>query len=445
MKTQKKHLAWIMALFAALLLSACGGSSREGIVQGRRGTGTVRQETEQLLSEDVTEEEEKAAPALYIIEKVDTEKRLLNFSEVWEDRKFQYPYGTGTRFLDKYGNMKSAASFQAGDVAEISLSGVSGELSCIQLSDAVWVQEDIGNYSVNEERHMLTIGQTKYAYEPDMEIFSGGAMVKFSELGEDDVLRAVGMDQSLISLAVTKGHGYLALANTTLFEGSFICVGDRIFREVTPNMQLEVPEGKYLVTVANDGYGGSREVVIERNKTTGLNLDELKGEGPKICKMKFDVSVEGAVLWIDGKKADYSAPIEVRYGVHTIAVEAEGYETITKKVVVNSPEAEMEISLTSQGSENNAKPKEAKKKNEKANEGGNDNSNSNNGNAGSQSNNTNNNTNGNGNGNNNGSSSQDDYLTTLYNLLTSINNKNEGGSDGNGSSPSRSYDDLRDE
>ena len=86
--------------------------------------------------------------------------------------------------------------------------------------------------------------------------------------------------------------------------------------------------------------------MIERDKTTSLNLDELKGEGPQICKITFQVGVEGAVLLIDGKHADYSAPVELTYGVHTISVAAEGYDTISKKLVVNSKEAEIEIALT---------------------------------------------------------------------------------------------------
>ncbi len=209
-------------------------------------------------------------------------------------------------------------------------------------------------------------------------------------------------------------------------------------------MQIEVPEGKYLVTVANNGYGGSREIQVERDKTTSLNLDELKGEGPKVCRITFEVGIDGAVLWIDGKKADYSKPVELAYGVHTISVEAEGYETITERLVVNSKEAEIEIALNaSSGSKTSDKDKKSKETKDKG-----DNASSSAGTNGNQNNNTNNN-----NGTDNG---QTDYLTTLYNLLTSINNNNTNGGTGstnqnsntnsnNNSNQDRSYDDLRDE
>ena len=477
-----KHLGKVVffAVFMGLFLSACAQSTDSGIEQRRRGTGVktvedaVQEDTEAL--EDT---ENSTSSSLYILTGIDKNRKVASFQQVKSARQSEYTYDTGTRFLDKYGNTKSIDSFIPGDVAEITVSRDQQKLNSLQLSGDVWVQEDISNYTVDESIHAVTIGQTKYSYDPEMDIFSGNARVSFSSLGKADVLRAVGMDKKLISLAITKGHGYLALSNTKLFEGSFICVGDKIFEEVTPNMQMEVPEGTYLVTVANDGYGGSKEVTVTREQTTSLNLDELKGEGPKYCKITFDVGVEGAVLKIDAKKKDYSKPVKVKYGIHTITVEADGYEAITEKLVVNSEEAEIEIALTSASGSDSSKSDSSSSdvdntsntnnnnSNNTNNSNNNNNSNNsnystntnnnNNGNTNNASNNTGNNTNnGSSNGtgsnsaNNNNDSSSTDYLTTLYNLLTSINNTNNSStsnsstSSNNSNSSANNLDDLSD-
>ncbi len=459
MKLQKQVILAVMAISAALFFCSCGRtSSGSGIFQGRMGSGTkTEQEAEQTPQQETDKEADQTDTPLYVIVKIDTEGKEAVFEKVSNGRQLQYPYTATTRFLDKYGNSKSAESFLPGDVAEIAVSESDQELVSVQLSDAVWVYEDIVNYSIDESIGALIVGNTKYAYDPELSIFSGEGRIGFSDISESDILRAVGSDKKLISLAVQKGHGYLALANTKLFEGSFICVGDRIFEQVEPNMQIEVPEGTYLVTVANNGYGGSREIEIKRDQTVALNLDELKGEGPKVCKITFDVGVEGAVLWIDGKKADYSKPIELAYGVHTIAVEAEGYDTITEKLVVNSKEAEIEIALNSaSGSKASDTDSSAKtdtdtdSNNTNQNTNNNNTANNNTGAAGQNNGNTNNNNNSNNNNNNN--SSQTDYLTTLYNLLTSIGNTNNNNNNANSSSNTDSNsnsstddDDLRDE
>lgn len=477
-----KHLGKVVffAVFMGLFLSACAQSTDSGIEQRRRGTGVkTAEDAVQEDTEALEDTENSTSSSLYILTGIDKNRKVASFQQVKSARQSEYTYDTGTRFLDKYGNTKSIDSFIPGDVAEITVSRDQQKLNSLQLSGDVWVQEDISNYTVDESIHAVTIGQTKYSYDPEMDIFSGNARVSFSSLGKADVLRAVGMDKKLISLAITKGHGYLALSNTKLFEGSFICVGDKIFEEVTPNMQMEVPEGTYLVTVANDGYGGSKEVTVTREQTTSLNLDELKGEGPKYCKITFDVGVEGAVLKIDAKKKDYSKPVKVKYGIHTITVEADGYEAITEKLVVNSEEAEIEIALTSASGSDSSKSDSSSSdvdntsntnnnnSNNTNNSNNNNNSNNsnystntnnnNNGNTNNASNNTGNNTNnGSSNGtgsnsaNNNNDSSSTDYLTTLYNLLTSINNTNNSStsnsstSSNNSNSSANNFDDLSD-
>lgn len=480
-----KHLGKVVffAVFMGLFLSACAQSTDSGIEQRRRGTGVkTAEDAVQEDTEALEDTENSTSSSLYILTGIDKNRKVASFQQVKSARQSEYTYDAGTRFLDKYGNTKSIDSFIPGDVAEITVSRDQQKLNSLQLSGDVWVQEDISNYTVDESIHAVTIGQTKYSYDPEMDIFSGNARVSFSSLGKADVLRAVGLDKKLISLAITKGHGYLALANTKLFEGSFICVGDKIFEEVTPNMQMEVPEGTYLVTVANDGYGGSKEVTITREQTTSLNLDELKGEGPKYCKITFDVGVEGAVLKIDGKKKDYSKPVKVKYGIHTIIVEADGYEAITEKLVVNSEEAEIEIALTSASGSDSSKSDSSSSdvgntSNTNNNNNSNNTNNSNNNNNSNHSTITNNNTNSNHNNagnntgsntnnsssngtgsnsaNNNNDSSSTDYLTTLYNLLTSINNTNNSStsnsstsnnstSSNNSNSSANNFDDLSD-
>ena len=190
----------------------------------------------------------------------------------------------------------------------------------VQLSDEVWEYPDVTSYSVDEERGIFRVAGQNYSYDEDLFIYADGNVRTLSDLTELDTIRLVGVGKELISVAVTTGHGELVLKNTELFEGSFIQIGRKIFTEITPDMTIEVPEGNYTVTVANNGYGGSTEITIESGKKEKLDLDELKGEGPKIGNILFAVDVEGAILQIDGEVMDYSEPLPLQYGVHTLTV-----------------------------------------------------------------------------------------------------------------------------
>ena len=175
---------------------------------------------------------------------------------------------------------------------------------------------------------------------------SNGEKIRLSDLNEKDEIRVVGIGTKILSVSVTTGQGILELRNTSVFEGSFIQVGSKIFAQITHNMKLEIPEGTYTVTVANEGYGGSTEVEIARGEVCTLDLDELKGEGPKTGSITFYIDVEGATLSIDGDTVDYSAPVVLTYGVHELHAEADGYDDFDKKLFVNSAAANIDISLT---------------------------------------------------------------------------------------------------
>ena len=142
------------------------------------------------------------------------------------------------------------------------------------------------------------------------------------------------------------GHGSLKLVNTSVFDGSYIQVGSKVFAQITGEMTIEIPEGTYTAAVANNGYGGSTEITITRGQETVLDLETLKGEGPKYGSILFAVNVEGAWLQVDGQLVDYSQPVELQYGVHTLTVTADGYDTYSKKLFVNSPEATIAIGMT---------------------------------------------------------------------------------------------------
>jgi hypothetical protein len=74
-----------------------------------------------------------------------------------------------------------------------------------------------------------------------------------------------------------------------------------------------------------------------------VDLEEYKGEGPKLCQVTFDLNVKGAKLYIDGSPIEGDDAVELRYGVYQLTVIADGYDTWERQLVIHSPEAEIQI------------------------------------------------------------------------------------------------------
>ena len=259
--------------------------------------------------------------------------------------QYQYYYGLTTGFFDKYGNHMSVSDIHQGDVVDISGADSDGKAKRIQKSDKVWTNDTVTNFSVDKDKSMFKIGGSSYRLGERTMIFSGSDVIDTDSLTAQDKLAVVGIDKDIVSISVTTGHGTLQLSNTSLFEGSFLQLGDRIFAEITKDMSLDVPEGSYTLAVANNGWGDSTDIEIKRGEITKVNLNDLKGEGPKKSRILFEVDVQSAKIYVDDSEIDYTNPVEITYGKHKLKVTADGYDTWTRTLYVNSKEATIQITI----------------------------------------------------------------------------------------------------
>lgn len=338
MKQSGKH--WLLALVIFTVFVALSGC-------GRKDDGPVSMKGYVSGVETATEEETQAEESsLYTVSGVDTTLSTMTFLNIDTGRYEQYSYTDGTIFKDRHGSLISAASMVPGKVVTLTLRDKELILEKVEQSADAWEMDDIGKFSYNEEDKIFTIGDTKYSYDEELQVFSGDAAIELSAVTGQDTLRIQGIDRKVLSVSVTTGHGVIQLVNTQALEGGWLSLNHKNYYKITENMQLEVPEGNYELTVAGNGYGGSTEVAVTRNEQISVDVDSIKGEDPKYCTLTFAVDVAGALMYIDGSQVDYTQPLQLQYGIHSIQITADGYDTWSKRLYVNSPEAQIEIALS---------------------------------------------------------------------------------------------------
>lgn len=338
MKQSGKH--WLLALVIFTVFVALSGC-------GRKDDGPVSMKGYASGVEAATEEETQAEESsLYTVSGVDTTLSTMTFLNIDTGRYEQYSYTDGTIFKDRHGSLISAASMVPGKVVTLTLRDKDLILEKVEQSADAWEMDDIGKFSYNEEDKIFTIGDTKYSYDEELQVFSGDAAIELSAVTGQDTLRIQGIDRKVLSVSVTTGHGVIQLVNTQALEGGWLSLNHKNYYKITENMQLEVPEGTYELTVAGNGYGGSTGVAVTRNEQTSVDVDSIKGEDPKYCTLTFAVDVAGALMYIDGSQVDYTQPLQLQYGIHSIQITADGYDTWSKRLYVNSPEAQIEIALS---------------------------------------------------------------------------------------------------
>ena len=85
-------------------------------------------------------------------------------------------------------------------------------------------------------------------------------------------------------------------------------------------MMVTAQEGTYSVELQKGGIVGAKTVTVERDKQVTVDFTEYTEEAEKTGAVNFMVTPENAVMTIDGMEVDYSQPIQLSYGTHSITL-----------------------------------------------------------------------------------------------------------------------------
>ena len=350
----------IIGAVLIFLLSGCASDDSSGgtLVKGTHVGGNTPYTDS---SDDVAQEDTDATTGLYRVLAVDDDEGYIRLEDLDSGLLRDYDYGLYTEVFDKNNVATTDDSLNAGLVvsAEITENVDDGtaKLQTVKVSDAVWTMTDVTNFTVDEDEDAFYIGETIYRMTDDTKVFSGDTQVHVSTLTGDDTVTVIGDEKNIISVLISTGHGTVHLKNSEDFVGGWITIGKRYSSEITENMTIELPEGTYTLAVTNtDGYGDSTEIEVVRNEMTEVDLSTLKGEGPKICKLRFDVKTKGAKVYLNGEKQKTGdgKVNEVKYGVYTLLVKAKGYDDWSVRLMVSSEEATITIDMDELSSESDS-------------------------------------------------------------------------------------------
>jgi hypothetical protein len=267
-------------------------------------------------------------------------------------------------FMDKYGDGVSLAQIEVGSIVDVTFMKTFKRLTGMQVSPKAWVYEEVGNYQIDPVRQEISVGSQVYKYSQDVVLLSENRQVEMMDISPADLLTIRGVDSSVLSIRVARGHGYLRLLHAESFIGGWIEIGQTLMQQITEDMLLTVPEGVYPVLISNKGGGGEKTVVIRRNEETELDIGDLEVPVPQTGMVLFTVTPEDTEVYIDGSPADLSGPVALTYGMHQLIAKADGYVSITKYLRVGEESAGVDIVLDPVDSESESEDIEASQETE---------------------------------------------------------------------------------
>ena len=328
-----------------LSISGCGQASTAGTEQNTVTLQTTEESDRVDTGFAVTNPDsyDSADTAVLVdINSVDNTVTLLNL-----DLGKQYTLSVDgtTRYTDKYGKAISLEQLGEGDIVDVTFLKTKKHLTTMQLSRSAWQYDDVERYELNTVRREVTIGEEVFKLSRDTRYFSQGHSIEEMDLNPSDILTFHGIDTTVLSVTVEKGHGYLRLVNDENFIGGWLEIGQEQIVRITEDMLVTVPEGSYQVDISYNGGGGTKSVVINRNEETTLDIGDLEVAEAQYGMVLFSMNPSGAELYIDGSQADPSQPITLEYGIHQIIAKADGYKSLTQYLRVAQESAGVDVEL----------------------------------------------------------------------------------------------------
>lgn len=308
-----------------------GGS---GIAPQRVDTGFVLTGPESYDSADTA-----------VVADIDEGMNTVTFLNLDIGRRYTLSMDGTTKLTDKYGDSISLKQLAIGDIVDVTFLKSQKHLTTLKLSEKAWSYSSVERYELNHVRDEVTVGAETFKLAENALYVSDGRTIDQTELNAVDVLTFQGIDKTILSVTVEKGHGYLRLLNDENFIGGWIEIGQEQVQRISDDMLLTVPEGSYQVSISHNGGGGTKPVVINRNDETSLDIGDLTVAEVKKGMVLFSLTPSKATLYIDGSEVDASKPITLNYGIHQIIAKADGYKSLTQYIRVGQASAGLDVVL----------------------------------------------------------------------------------------------------
>lgn len=253
-----------------------------------------------------------------------------------------------TTFEDNYGKVSVPQLFETGMIVDADISVHSKTLKSLKQDPDAYVRRDVTGFDINLSRGIFSLSDgTNLHITENTLVIKDGKDIRISDISDDDVLLLRGIGSDLYSICLMSGYGHLRIKGAEYFTGGWVQIAG-IYKPVSDDMLLDVPEGEYDMVVSYKGRGGTKHVVILRGKETSADVSDLKGDLVKTGEIIFTIKPLDAepVVKIDGKTVNYLEPVALEYGVYQLEIAAEGYATVKEHVAVGSEVANIEIELT---------------------------------------------------------------------------------------------------
>lgn len=274
-------------------------------------------------TEEVSVNHEQASVTA-IITGMDMEKNRIQFVSIQDGTSLKLEYHGGVRVCDTQGTDIGIGSVACGSVVDIEYYTDTEKLVSITKNAKVKIYTEIKKFIYRPAENKATYNGISLDVSAYAQVFDGDQQMALVDINTEDEVTLSVWNGTLLSVIITKGHGYVRLLNQGTYVGGFVEIGKDVIVPVTADMLVAVGEGDYTLRINKNGYSGEKKIRVIRDREMTVDLSDIAIPSGTVT---FSVTPEDAPaeIRVDGN-AITDRTFTGLYGEHTLAIQAEGYD-----------------------------------------------------------------------------------------------------------------------
>mgnify|MGYP004506659043 FL=1 len=334
----------VAGIVLCAVLFASESSSKAGNGASTKNTQSPSGSTAAIINAPTTAVDLRTE--LAVITYVSSDTKRLSVRTYEDEIDYTFYVQEPALIYSEYGNAMTMSQLNAGNVIDITFDAASSTVKEIHISGDVVRHLAVSDAAVNTSYRRITIYNKNYEYSRKVVVVSGNELITPEQLSTKDVLNLYEKDGKVVSIVVTRGHGYISLTGVDLFVGGYVNIGSENIKTIEKNMMITMTEGEYKVSVSKGEYYGAKTVTVIQNQVTTVDFSEFVADTVENGNVLFDINVEGANLYLNGKETDYSeGMLTIPVGTYTVRASADGYENYEQNIEIKADYQKVNINL----------------------------------------------------------------------------------------------------
>ena len=343
----------VLALIAAAILFGTGvirfGSfeapKKETGADSEPGSDTGSTVIPSSSADDPAPEPQKPGSYTCIVRDIDLDSCIIGLYDIDSGADLEFTFTAATDIKTSYGKVIGAALLKVGDIVAAE-TGDGSRLDSIKGSDGFKTHKDVMRFTIDPAIERITAGNNVYKYDDRLLVLDGERFIDIGALNPLDVISLFYRDNTIFFIKVVSSHGFLSFTGTDDFDGGSISLGgNQTGYQVSEGLSIPLAVGDYNVYVENLELSASADIRIESHKTAVFDLSPFGRVPVSYGDVTFNITPEGALLYIDGINTLYSGPVSIPEGSHAIRVELGGYIAFVGTIDVSPSGGTFNISL----------------------------------------------------------------------------------------------------